>query len=264
MDQTYVEAARLPRTDRDRSAAVAEVQGRAALDVLHKLGDEDWRRPTDCVEWDVRTLVSHLVAQCEDNISLPTMLRREIAGRRRHPGKGPVDAHMAAQVADHAAASGPALVERFALLWPRAVAARRRRPGLLRRAKVDTGIPGASRMSVGHLLDTVYNRDLWMHRIDLARATGQPAGVGEDERQIVEEAVRDLALSWSQAPLALELTGPAGGAWLIGAGEPTAVVRADAVAYMRALAGRDDEVPLELVSGAESALPAAHRARIVF
>ncbi|MFE7978415.1 maleylpyruvate isomerase family mycothiol-dependent enzyme [Streptomyces shenzhenensis] len=264
MAQTYVEAVRLPQTDRDQSAVIAEAEGRAALDVLEKLGTEDWRRPTDCVEWDVRTLVSHLVAQCEDNISLPTMLRREIAGRWRHPGKGSVDAHMAAQVADHAAALGPALVEEFALLWPRAVAARRRRPDLMRRAKVDSGMPGAPRMSVGYLLDTIYNRDLWMHRIDLARATGQPVAVRDHERQIVKEVVRDLAQAWSEAPIGLELTGPAGGAWLIGSGEPAAVVRADAVAYMRALAGRDDDVALELVSGAESSLAATRRARIVF
>ncbi|MGW3495447.1 maleylpyruvate isomerase family mycothiol-dependent enzyme [Streptomyces sp. NPDC001020] len=264
MDQTFMEAARLPQTDRDRSAVLAEAEGRAALEVLEALRDEDWHRPTDCVKWDVRTLVSHLVAQCEDNISLATMLRREITGRRRHPGKGSVDAHMAAQVDEHASASGPALVERFALLWPRAVRARRRRPGLMRRARIDSGMPGAPRMSIGYLLDTIYNRDLWMHRVDLARATGQSVTVGDHDRQIVEEVVRDLALGWSEAPMALELTGPAGGAWLIGSGEPVAVVRADAVAYMRALAGRDRDVTLELVSGADPALAAAREARIVF
>ncbi|TFV33882.1 hypothetical protein E4K10_41830 [Streptomyces sp. T1317-0309] len=122
---------------------IAEAEGRAALQVLEKLGDDDWRRPTDCVEWDVRTLVSHLVAQCEDNISLRTMLRREIEGRRRHRGKGPIDAHMAAQVEDHTEASGPDLVAEFAELWPRAVQARRSRPGLMRRANLDTGMPTA-------------------------------------------------------------------------------------------------------------------------
>ena len=38
-----------------------------------------------------------------------------------------------------------------------------------------------------------------------------------------------------------------------------AVVRAEAVAYMRALAGRDDEVALELVSGQASALTPSAR-----
>jgi hypothetical protein len=43
-----------------------------------------------------------------------------------------------------------------------------------------------------------------------------------------------------------------------------AVVRAEAVAYMRALAGRDDEVALELVSGQASALTSIRQARVVF
>ncbi|MGW1528328.1 hypothetical protein [Streptomyces sp. NPDC002159] len=103
-----------------------------------------------------------------------------------------------------------------------------------------------------------------MHRIDLARATGQTITVGDHDGQIVEQAVRDLALAWSEAPIALELTGPAGGTWLIGSGEPKAVIRADTLHYMRALAGRDPDVALELVSGAESALAAARRARILF
>jgi hypothetical protein len=43
-----------------------------------------------------------------------------------------------------------------------------------------------------------------------------------------------------------------------------AVVRAEAVAYLRALAGRDDEVALELVSGQASALTPIRQARVVF
>jgi hypothetical protein len=54
-------------------------------------------------------------------IRLGTMLRRELLDRRRYPAKTVLDAHMAVGVDDHHAASGPELVERFALLWPRAV-----------------------------------------------------------------------------------------------------------------------------------------------
>jgi mannose-6-phosphate isomerase-like protein (cupin superfamily) len=43
-----------------------------------------------------------------------------------------------------------------------------------------------------------------------------------------------------------------GGSWLLGSGEPVAVVRADTVAYMRALSGRDDDVALELISGQQA------------
>jgi hypothetical protein len=204
--------------------------------------------------WDVRTLVAHLVAQCEDSIRVGTMLRRELVGRCRYRAKAALDAHMAVGVDDHRAASGPVLVERFAQLWPRATRVRRRRPVALRRITLDPRIPGQARWRLDYLLDVIYNRDLWMRRVDLARATGRPLVIGDHNQQIVAQVIRDLALAWSTVPVALELTGRAGGSWLLGSGEPVAVVRADTVAYLRALAGRDDDVILELVSGQQAAL----------
>jgi hypothetical protein len=140
------------------------------------------------------------------------------------------------------------------------------RPAALRRITLDPGIPGQPRWHLDYLLDVIYNRDLWMHRVDLARATGRPFVLGDHDRQIVAPVVGDLARGWSSVPVpvALELTGPAGGGWLLGSGDPVAVVRAEAVAYMRALAGRDDEVALELVSGQASALTPIRQARVVF
>ncbi|MEV7238579.1 maleylpyruvate isomerase family mycothiol-dependent enzyme [Streptomyces sp. NPDC051020] len=264
MTTSFVAAAHLPQTGREQSAEIAEAEGRATFALLRGLGKGDWSLPTDCGEWDVRTLVSHLVGQCEDNIRLRTMLRRQLVGPRRYPDKITLDAHMAVQIDDHALEAGPALVEQFALLWPRAVRARRRRPGPMRRVTVDSGIPGEPRMSIAYLLDVIYVRDQWMHRIDLARATEQPVALGEHDRHIVEQVVRDLALAWSDAPVLLKLSGPAGGTWLLGSGEPAGVVSADVVAYMRALSGRDGEVALELASGAQEALAAVRRARVVF
>jgi hypothetical protein len=125
--------------------------------------------------------------------------------------------------------------------------------------------PGQPRWRLDYLLDVTYNRDLWMHRVDLARATGRPFVLGDHDRQIAAQVVRDLGRAWSAAPVALELTGPAGGCWLLGSGDPVAVVRAEVVAYTRALAGRDDDVALELVSGqASSALTPIRQARVIF
>jgi uncharacterized protein (TIGR03083 family) len=162
-------------------------------------------RATDCTEWNVRTLVSHLVARCEDGISLPTLLRRELTGRRRHRTLSGVDAHMAVQVAEHVADTGPDLVDRFATQWPRAVRARRRRPAPLRRVPIDLGIPDVPRVPLSFPLDIIYNRDLWMHRIDLTHATGQPFVVGAHDSHIVAQAIRDLARQWTGPPVALEL-----------------------------------------------------------
>ena len=264
MIEPFVGAARLPWPDPDQAAVVGRAEGQATLALLRALGDQDWTRPTDCTEWDVRALLAHLVAQCEDSIHLGTLLRRELVGRRRYPARTAVDAHMAVGVDDHAAASGPELVERFALLWPRAVTARRRRPAALRRRTINPGIPGQPRWPVAYLLDVILNRDLWMHRVDLARATGRPFGIGGHDRQIVAQVIGDLARGWSAPTVVLTLTGSAGGSWLLGSGEPVAAARADAVAYLRALSGRDDDVALDLIFGQATALTPIRQARVAF
>jgi len=261
---SFTVAAHLPQTDSDQAVLIGDAEGQAAVALMRRLGGADWQKPTDCPEWDVRALVSHLVGQSEDGLRLRTNLRRELAGRLRYRGKASVDAHMAVQIHDHRAESGPDLAVRFAQLWPRAVRARRRRPAAVRRIMVSSGLPAMPRFSVGYLLDVIYNRDLWMHRLDLARATGQPFQTGDHDRHIVAQVVRDLALAWPAAPVALELTGSAGGSWLVGWGEPAAVIQAEATAWMRALAGRDDNPALELLSGDQTALAPMRKARVLF
>jgi hypothetical protein len=82
---------------------------------------------------------------------------------------------------------------------------------MLRRITIDSGVPGTPRFSIGYLVDVIYNRDLWMHRLDLARAVGRPFTIGGHDRHIVEQVVRGRAADWSAAPVVLELTGP--GRW---------------------------------------------------
>ena len=177
MIDSLTPATRLPQPDPDQAQAVAHAEGRATLELLRTLGDDDWTRPTDCTDWDVRALVAHLVAQCQDGLHLGSVLRRELLGRRRYPDKSPFDGYMAVGVDGHRAASGPQLVERFASLWPRAARARRRRPTALRRITLDPGIPGQPRSRLDYLLDVIYNRDLWMHRVDGPRPGGRSSWV---------------------------------------------------------------------------------------
>ncbi|HEY3036210.1 MAG TPA: maleylpyruvate isomerase N-terminal domain-containing protein, partial [Streptosporangiaceae bacterium] len=69
---SFTAAARLPQTDRDHAALIGDAEGQAAVGLLTQLSGSDWQRPTDCTEWDVRALVSHLVGECEDGLRLRT------------------------------------------------------------------------------------------------------------------------------------------------------------------------------------------------
>ena len=116
---------------------------------------------------------------------------------------------------------------------------------------------------LGYLLDVIMLRDAWMHRVDLARATGRPLVFGEHDREVVSQVVRDVGRCWNGPSVLLELNGPAGGRWRLGNDVPVATVRTDAVSYLRTVSGRDDHPALE-ADGGPAAVAATSAARVVF
>src|SRR6266511_3884638 len=78
---------------------------------------------------------------------------------------------------------------------------------------------------LGYVLDVLGLRDLWMHRVDLARATGRPLALGAHDRVVVAQVIADLGWAWEGPPVLLELTGRAGGRWTLGLGAPVATAR---------------------------------------
>ncbi len=64
---------------------------------------------------------------------------------------------------------------------------------------------------MGYLLDVILTRDPWMHRVDIARATGRDLVLTpEHDGRIVADVVAEWARRHGQ-PFTLTLTGPAGG-----------------------------------------------------
>ena len=128
--EAFVAAARLPQTDPDQAARIGLAEGQATLALLRALGDGDWTRPTDCTEWDVRTLVSHLVAQCEDSIRLGTLLRphqpASAAGgcpARAAGGRSQSETLVGSMVWSTTASSSAETVSRSICSWSRALKA---------------------------------------------------------------------------------------------------------------------------------------------
>lgn len=215
-------------------AAAAEEYRR--LDVLlRELGPDDWTRPTDCDEWDVRAMVAHLVGAAEANASVKELLRQAWVGRgmRRHGDL--VDKINAAQVAERAGRTPAELVDDLASAGSRGVRARSRIPALLLAVRLPLGPPLGVR-PLGYLMGRIYTRDAWLHRVDISRATHRRLELTrEHDGRIVDDVVREWAAGHG-APYSLELSGPAGGSWgTPGAGEQLAL---DAVDFCRTVSGR--------------------------
>jgi uncharacterized protein (TIGR03083 family) len=215
--------------------AAAEEEYRRLGALLDRLDDDDWRRPTDCEEWDVRQMVAHLVGAAEATASVREVRRQLKLGRRLRPGEPEVDGINEVQVRERADHTPEQLRHDLADAGARGVRRRRSLPAPLRAVPIPFGPPLGTK-PLGYLMDRIYTRDAWMHRIDIARTTGRELLLTPDhDGRIVADVVDEWARAHGQ-PYRLTLTGPAGGSWSAGhAGEE---ITLDAVEFCRILSGR--------------------------
>jgi uncharacterized protein (TIGR03083 family) len=209
------------------------------IGVLRTLESKDWIRMTDCVLWDVKAMVAHLLANMEANASLREMAHQigTAKKRARTSGAPMIDELTALQIAERSSLSADELRSRIEGVAPKAIKGRRHVPKLMRRViRIDAGPFG--RMSLGYLVDTIYTRDVWMHRLDICRATAQPMVLdAEHDGRLVAAVVGDWAKRHGQS-FELVLEGPAGGTFTYGEGGERHEL--DAVEFCRIVSGRDN------------------------
>jgi uncharacterized protein (TIGR03083 family) len=206
------------------------------VELLRSLIPDEWAAATECEPWDVRAMVCHVLGATESHSSLREMAHQMRAYRGAKTGPM-IDAMTALQIRDRSDLSPDQIVVRFERAAPRSVRARRRMPGLLRRMpmKVDPPFENDG-WRLGYLMDVIYNRDAWMHRVDISRAVGRDMELtpGHDGR-----LVADVVAEWVRRhgkPVTLTLTGPAGGEYVGGNGGEH--IELDAVEFCRILSGR--------------------------
>jgi uncharacterized protein (TIGR03083 family) len=262
---TIMRAHDVARTDHDHAAELLRPEVRATEAMLHDLTPGEWRLPTDCERWDVHDIVAHLVGNAEITLDPDLMEQRAREGAARFPELYLLDAmnEMAAVAwRDRPPAS---LIDEHARLWSQVIDALPTMPESARARTFDAGYPGVPPFTFGYITDVILARDMWMHRVDICRATGRACVAGEHSRGIVEQVLRDLDDMWDGPPVVLELTAGVPGSWQIGAGSPVATVRADAVDFVRNLSGRTRPEPeLTLLHGDSNVLDMLRAARVPF
>jgi hypothetical protein len=169
----------------------------------------------------------------------PAETQRQLTAAHREADERGIlrlDAQTALHVREHAEL-GPAEAAAAVREWaPRALAGRTATSAEVRAATLSTGLPGEADWTYAYLLDVIFTRDVWMHRVDICRATGQPLVLTpEHDGRIVADVVVDWARRHGR-PFTLRLDGPAGGSYTAGQDGPE--LRYDAVEFCRALSGR--------------------------
>ncbi|MGO4859078.1 maleylpyruvate isomerase N-terminal domain-containing protein [Arthrobacter sp. 2MCAF14] len=179
--------------------------------------------------------MAHLVGAAEASASPRESMHQVRAGKKLHPGGPVVDGMNALQVRERASHTPARLLTDLAEASVRAVAARRKIPITVRAIPVPWGPPLGVR-SVGYLMDRIYTRDAWMHRIDISRATDASlATTAAHDGRIVGDIVHEWAAK-HRRPFQLELTGTAGGRWSSGIGGEQICL--EAIEFARVLSGR--------------------------
>ena len=227
---------RAPALDRRTAMRLAEAEYGRYLDQIRALDDDDWTRRTECPAWDGRAMTAHVLGMAEMVASVREQLRQNLAAGGAGGG---IDALTGLQVRERADLGPAELIDRLTRMAPRAARGRRRTPAPVRLLPIpEKQVVGEERewWSIGFLTDVVLTRDTWMHRGDVARATGRALRLTPDHDGVL---VADVVAEWAARhgrPYRLHLTGPAGGAWSAGDGGPE--IELDAVEFCRVLSGR--------------------------
>lgn len=226
------------RINRTQARALASTEFERFAALTTSLNPQEWASDTDCVGWDVRMMVLHVLGSADSQAS-PLVFLHQL--RRGVPLNKEIDSHHwvdglnELQIRERSNLSNDDVVAQLRAIGAKAVKGRFGTPLPMRYTPVPFGDPIGWK-PVNYLLEVGFTRDTWAHRIDIHAAIGRPMELdpAHDGRLIA-----DIVREWAQLhaePFDLHLTGTAGGTFRKGEGGEH--VEMDAVDFIRTLAGR--------------------------
>lgn len=239
------DAASIPQLAHPEAAEMATVELERFLTLVESLTPADWEQPTACPLWNVRQVVAHVTGAAAGYASFQEFKRQYnpfVQRPYRQAGFSLTDALNQVQVDDRGEATSATLIAELREVGPRAIAIRKRLPTIVRAIRLPLPLLGVA--PLGYLTDLIYTRDMWMHRIDLCRATGKDMILTvQHDGRIVALVIRDLARKLLPKlrgdSIVYELAGVAGGAWRIGRRlPPVATLSMDVVDFNLLASGR--------------------------
>ena len=219
-----------------RALASAEFEKFAALTA--SLTPEEWATDTDCVGWDVRRMVLHVLGSADAQVSplvFLHQLRRGLRLNKEIDSHHWVDGVNELQIRERSKLTNDEVVAQLRAVGEKAVAGRFGTPLPMRYTPVPFGDPVGWK-PVNYLLEVGFTRDVWAHRIDIHAAIGRPMDL---EPHHDGRLVADIVWEWAKLhgePFELHLTGTAGGTFSQGEGGQH--VQMDALDFIRTLSGR--------------------------
>ncbi len=248
MSITITDVATRAPFSHDEAMQLQAAELERTLDFLRSLDAADWTAQTVCPDWDVHRMYLHVLGACEAAASMKENFHQmRTAKRLQKADGGPLEAGLSAvQVRERLDVTPAELVERLAAVAPVTVRKRTKMPALMRRMPMKIDGPVVETWKLGYLIDTIYLRDLWMHRVDAAQATGRELVLSVDhDGRIIADVVAEWARRHGQ-PFTLTLTGAAGATFTAtgAAGAAAPALELAAVEFCQILAGRGEAAGL--------------------
>jgi uncharacterized protein (TIGR03083 family) len=241
----------LPRIPHADAIELGRSQGEAFIADLRALEPEDWNALTDCAPWTVKDVAAHALGWPEAVLSPKEMyhqMRSSISIRKEWDNI--VDAQNAVQVRERRTLSTDELLARLEASLPRFNKVRDRLGRVLKPIPTYNGLLGF--VSLGFVAETIFTRDLFMHRIDIANATGGTMSEGPREARILGDCLKEWGRA-SKAQVHVHLSGGAGGDYSVG-DRARASITARATDLARMLAGRPRGDSVKIEGEVEAAL----------
>lgn len=217
------------------AARVGAAQSNALLAFVRTLSPEDWDRPTDCDLWSVKDIVCHVVGMAEGIVDLRELWRQNKTGKaRKGEFVNPLAAMNQAQVDARSHLSPEEIIERLAQITPKVLRRREQLGRTLRYMPIyDGSVLGMS--NLGYLVNPILSRDNYMHRVDIARATGREFPCDATDLRLAEDVLRDWV---RRRDVDATITLDDSATYVAGAGRSQ--IRATIPDLMRVLSGRGD------------------------
>jgi uncharacterized protein (TIGR03083 family) len=214
------ESAMIPeRITRPEARRLAEEEFRRFAELMSSLHPDEWELPTDCALWNVRQMALHVLGAADAQASVKEFMHQMRRGRPLAKELAEshhwVDGVNELQIRERSHLADDEIVEQLATVGPRAVKGRFGTPLPMRYLPIPIG-PPLGWKPLNYLLEVGFTRDVLVHRIDIAFATGRElAMTPEHEGRLIGDIVAEWAELWDQ-PFELVIEGPAGGKYSYG------------------------------------------------
>lgn len=226
------------RINRTQARVLASAEFKRFAALTASLTPQEWTTDTDCVSWDVRTMVLHVLGSADAQAS-PRVFLHQL--RRGLPLNKEIDSHHwvdglnELQIRERSKLSNEQVVAQLGAVGENAVKGRFSTPLPMRYTPVPFGDPIGWK-PVNYLLEMGFTRDVWVHRIDIHAVIGRPMPLDHaHDGRLVADIVREWAELHAE-PFDLHLTGTAGGTF--SQGEDGEHIEMDALDFIRTLTGR--------------------------